>query len=413
MAAAECPLAHPRLIIAFTGVLSKRSELMGIWQQRRVEVDVGSLRYFRDGCAEPRACFGPGDVVGVGCQSPSMVLLRARLAGGDERTYELRAQDDGEMHTWAQVIGLAFGLEAEGALLGTADEQHRQPARRSERGAPGEAVGRVASAASGAAAAVAGLFGRATGKARPRAEGDEKLDNARQLSGRLREQLEQQMEEALTSCDDGKMEALLDAALSRGLPWEKLPGPVHRAARRVAGRNLRSAADSSDPKQLKGALLAARRLHATGVPEFEPAVARYREVQRLPAGWDVARMVEQRRSGARLLAKNDVSSDEALRSLIQFMVDRTFRRVETRDRRGEQMPVQLRVIQVAEVQNEMMASGWTTWSGGRPSARRSPRAPVRRACRASPASARRRRAPWSRLPPWGSCTTRTSPYQRA
>jgi len=99
-------------------------------------------------------------------------------------------------------------------------------------------------------------------------------------------------------------------------------------------------------------LVAAKRLQATDVPEFEPAVGMYKEVRRLPEGWDVAKMLEQRQRGGKLLTKPDVSQNAGLVALVQLMVDRTFRRVYTRDRNGSPVPEQLRVVHVAEVQNE-------------------------------------------------------------
>lgn len=184
---------------------------------------------------------------------------------------------------------------------------------------------------------------------------DRQLDTARRTRAQLSERLEQQMEEALTSCDEGKSEVLLDAALASGVVGESAPAVIRRAARRAAGRTLRDATASGDPKRLKGALLAARRLQATDVPEFEPAVAKYREVRRLPEGWNIAEMIGQRRLGsAKLVMKPDVSSDHALRSLVQLMFDRTLRRVGTRDRAGERLPSRYQVVQVAEVQNESL-----------------------------------------------------------
>jgi len=99
--------------------------------------------------------------------------------------------------------------------------------------------------------------------------------------------------------------------------------------------------------------VAAKRLQATDVPEFEPAITKYKEVRHMPEGWDVAQMVQQRqRGGSKLLTKPDVSQNAALLALVQLMFDRTFRRVYTRDRFGHPVPQQLRVVHVAEVQNE-------------------------------------------------------------
>jgi hypothetical protein len=132
-----------------------------------------------------------------------------------------------------------------------------------------------------------------------------------------------------------------------------MPAVVRRAARRIAGRNLRDATDSGDAKQLKGALVAAKRLQAVDVPEFRPAVERYKEVRRLPEGWNLSQMLAERRAGGgKLIAKADVSHDCALRALVQYLFDATFRSVSTRDRHGQAFPQRLEVVQVQEVQNE-------------------------------------------------------------
>jgi len=96
-------------------------------------------------------------------------------------------------------------------------------------------------------------------------------------------------------------------------------------------------------------------LHAVDVPEFAPAIAKYKEVRCIPEGWDIEKMLAERRAGAgKLLSRPDVSKNHALRALVQLMFDRTLRRVETRDRRGEPMPAYLQVVQVSEVQNAEM-----------------------------------------------------------
>jgi len=213
-------------------------------------------------------------------------------------------------------------------------------------------VASLGSALGHGAGSAAGKLAKVTGTERWL---DGAVETAKRSTARWREQMEHQMEEALTRCDDRKIDMLLDTALERGLANDRLP------ARRAAGRNLRDATASGDPRRLKGALVAAKRLQATDVPEFEPAVSMYKEVRHLPEGWDVAKMVEQRQRGeSKLLVKPDVSGNAALLALVQLMFDRTFRRVYTRDRNGKPVPEQLQVVHVAEVQHEVQWSDYLT-----------------------------------------------------
>merc|ERR1712232_659673 len=104
-----------------------------------------------------------------------------------------------------------------------------------------------------------------------------------------------------------------------GIVGETMPVYVRSAARRTAGRSLKNAIDSKDVKQLKGALVAAQRLQAADVPEFSQAASLYKKLSQLPEGWDIGRMVGERKLGsASLLSKPDVSNDNTLRSLVQL-----------------------------------------------------------------------------------------------
>ena len=46
--------------------------------------------------------------------------------------------------------------------------------------------------------------------------------------------------------------------------------------------------------EVKGALVAARRLDATHLPEFRSLAEKYRALRRLPDGWDVHQMAQER-----------------------------------------------------------------------------------------------------------------------
>ncbi|CAE8612442.1 unnamed protein product, partial [Polarella glacialis] len=340
--------------LPYAGTLEKKSELLGIWQPRQVEVAMGSLRYYKAGYVESRADFGAGDVEDVGEELPSTLLLYAWLENGEKRIYRFRASGTAEMQVWAQLIREAFNLMSPPtASAGSAGPVARAASRTSSwSGASswsGNLLGKVTQGAGIAMGQVSQSAGAAIEKSTWLSE---KLNLAKSTSSQWMDQMGQQMEEALSSCDEGKTEMLLDKVLYTGMTSDMMPSAVRRAARRIASRNLREAMESGDPTRLKGALVAARRLHAADVPEFAPAVQKFRAVQRLPEGWDVGRMVEERRRGAgKLLTRPDVSGDTSLLALVQLMFDRTNRRVTTRDRRGEQIPLRLEVVRVEEVQN--------------------------------------------------------------
>lgn len=336
----------------FHGVLEKRSEMMGLWQARRVELERGKFSYFKDGCEGARATYSRGDVLCVAAQPPSIVVLRCRQAGGDERSYEFRAADQEEMKLWVQRIQAAFDLSStEGRSAGVEIQRSNSETFATVASVAGTLLGAVGVGLYGVAkvAGADGWVDQHTETVKSR------WLEAQRSTARWREQLENQMGEALVSCDEGKTEMLLDTALAYGLTGDTAPSGIRKAARRAAGAALRDATASEDPKQLKGALLAARRLQVVDVPEFAPAVAKFKEVRRMPEGWDVEKMIEERQVGrTQLLARPDVSRNHALRALVQLMFDRTLRRVVTRDRQGgrDAVPVYLQVVQVAEVQHE-------------------------------------------------------------
>lgn len=338
----------PAPLLPQSGTLEKQSQLMGVWQARRVELDKGSFRYFKDGCREARGVLSKKDVQGVEGELPATILIHTYLAGGEDRTFRLRAPGgEDEMRKWVRCLQIAFDLEGGVVHPDPAQVQSRQRGKKSTFGTS------AMSAAVNAVGAAIGQATKATGMTGAEQWVGDKISGAKRAMAQTRENIEEQMEHALTNCDEGTTQTLLDKAFASSLAGDKMPAVVRRAARRVAGRNLRDATESGDPKQLKGALVAAKRLQAVDVPEFKPAVERYKEVRRLPEGWDISQMLAERRAGGgKLLAKADVSHDSALRAFVQYIFDATFRSVTTRDRHGQVFPRRLEVVQVQEVQNE-------------------------------------------------------------
>eukprot|EP00933_Yihiella_yeosuensis_P050933 TRINITY_DN48744_c0_g1_i1.p1 TRINITY_DN48744_c0_g1~~TRINITY_DN48744_c0_g1_i1.p1 ORF type:complete len:627 (-),score=120.81 TRINITY_DN48744_c0_g1_i1:336-2165(-) len=323
--------------ILLEGTLEKCSERLGIWQARHVQVSKQFLRYFKEGCQESRAEFGPGDVEDVGEELPSTVLVVARMDGGEERLYRFKATDADTMKLWVDVIRDAFNLKRGGEVA--------QSKLKMAAAGPGWSLFSKATTSAGYGVQ---KVAKATGS-------EHLLLYARSKSASFLEDIGQKMEDALMSCDEGKTEILLDKALALGMDSQRVPLSVRKAARRIAGRNLKRAVQSGDPTRLKGALVAAKRLHAADVPEFDPAVEMYSRVRRLPKGWDVARMVEEREhGGAKLLVRTDVTNNLPVLNLIQLMFDRTVRRVVTRDRKGGAVPLRYDVVRVQEVQHENM-----------------------------------------------------------
>eukprot|EP00928_Gymnodinium_smaydae_P003838 TRINITY_DN11355_c0_g2_i1.p1 TRINITY_DN11355_c0_g2~~TRINITY_DN11355_c0_g2_i1.p1 ORF type:complete len:528 (-),score=126.58 TRINITY_DN11355_c0_g2_i1:147-1673(-) len=166
-----------------------------------------------------------------------------------------------------------------------------------------------------------------------------------------KQKMTQQMDTALASMDNSRVNSLLDSALAARLLGDKnVPSAVRRAANQVASRQLQEAIDAEDPKRLKGALVAARRLNATGVPEFQAAIAAYQRVKKLPQGWDVSKMVLHR-EGDKMVAKMPVN-DPNVRAKFQQLLDLTHRKVYTRDRQGLPVPERLELVGVSAVTND-------------------------------------------------------------
>jgi len=172
---------------------------------------------------------------------------------------------------------------------------------------------------------------------------------SRELTKDAKAALVRDMDSAMTTNDNNRLNWLLDAALSNRL-WDSNPPQVLvRCAQKVARRQLQDAMDKGDPKLLQGALVSAKRLNATEIPEFEGAVAKYRAIRKFPPGWDVTKMVHQRK-GKTLMAKS-VLEDPATLAKFQNLLELTHRKVYTRDRRKEKVPDRLEVVKVINIEN--------------------------------------------------------------
>jgi hypothetical protein len=196
---------------------------------------------------------------------------------------------------------------------------------------------------SGAAAGAAVAVHKSTGKSH-----EEWLAIAAEKVQPYTDSLNQQLDAALANSDSSRINNVLDSAIAARML--KGGGAVKRQAEAMATRQLKEAIASEDAKQIKGALVAAHRLCATEVPEFSLAIQKYKEVRKLPPGWDVAKMALNR-EGGRMVAKLEVDS-KAVQAKFQRLLDLTFRRVYTRDRLGEPVPEKLELLGVSAVTND-------------------------------------------------------------
>ncbi|CAE8644787.1 unnamed protein product [Polarella glacialis] len=78
----------------------------------------------------------------------------------------------------------------------------------------------------------------------------------------------------------------------------------------------------------------------------------YHAKRALPENWDVELMLRDRR-GSKFVAKCRVE-DKAVLKYFQRLLDSTFRKVVTRDRKGGNMPERLRLVKVTEVANNKL-----------------------------------------------------------
>eukprot|EP00928_Gymnodinium_smaydae_P003165 TRINITY_DN11128_c0_g1_i1.p1 TRINITY_DN11128_c0_g1~~TRINITY_DN11128_c0_g1_i1.p1 ORF type:complete len:837 (-),score=105.36 TRINITY_DN11128_c0_g1_i1:35-2545(-) len=155
---------------------------------------------------------------------------------------------------------------------------------------------------------------------------------------------------ALAVHDNVQVNRLLDNAMTSRLVGEKAPRIITRTAKNVASRQLRDALKSDDSKVIKGALVAAKRLNAATVPEFQQAVDRYKKLKAIPDEWDVKKMLANRKGGT-LFCRTAVL-DPAVLERFQCFLDLTHRKVYTRDRNGEDVPDRLVLASVVEVHND-------------------------------------------------------------
>jgi len=182
---------------------------------------------------------------------------------------------------------------------------------------------------------------------------------------RMQKLLTHQMDEALARHDNHMVNQLLDNAMANHLIGSQAPSIIRSAAQQQARRQLREAIDCEDPKRLKGALVAAKRLNATELPEFEEAVSKYKDLRKLPVGWDVSLMV-LKREGGRMVAKLELE-DPNVRARFQRLLDLTHRKVYTRDRNGDTVPDRLQLLTVSAVTND---ESWAHYVARREAVRR-------------------------------------------
>jgi len=172
---------------------------------------------------------------------------------------------------------------------------------------------------------------------------------ASNVSADVSSRLSRELGAALARDDSRKVNLLVDSALGGALIGKSSPPIIRRAANETAAYQLQEALRADEPKRLKGALVAARRLDATDLPEFHACVRRYHELKRFPDNWDVNKMLHGRR-GDKMVAKQKVS-DPAIVDRFQRLLDSTHRKVYTRDRGGEEIPDRLKLVKVVEVAN--------------------------------------------------------------
>merc|ERR1719410_296537 len=165
----------------------------------------------------------------------------------------------------------------------------------------------------------------------------------------MKTKLNSQVELALSNHDSDRINFLLDSAIAASIIDGANPS-IRQAADGMAEKQLQEAIAAGEPKQLKGALVAAKRLNAVHVPSFTQAVERYREVRKLPQGWDVQQMVLNR-EGNKMVSKLEVSNSES-KEVFQKLLDLTHRKVYTRDRRGDNVPDRLELVRVTAVTND-------------------------------------------------------------
>jgi len=168
------------------------------------------------------------------------------------------------------------------------------------------------------------------------------------------------METALARSDNQQINSLLDSAMAeKMLSSPNTPSIIRQAANQTASKQLRQAmqAEPINVKELKGALVTARRLYATGVPEFAEASAKYKELKRLPPGWDLDSM--KLHVEGNMLARMEMNDPEVMANF-QQLLDATHRKVYTRDRRGGQVPEGFELVSVNGIANADLWAKYVT-----------------------------------------------------
>jgi len=161
---------------------------------------------------------------------------------------------------------------------------------------------------------------------------------------------------ALSCSRDCDVTVRLAMLVSRNAQAADIPG-VRSAAHGIAKEQLIRALVSEDRAQIKGALISAKRLWSTDLPEYKLATQKYCELTKIPDSWDVAKMVEERKQG-KLMTRAEIADPDAV-AIFQRLFDRTVRMKWTRDRRDDPtVPAGYEVVKVMQVENEQ---SWTEY----------------------------------------------------
>lgn len=166
-------------------------------------------------------------------------------------------------------------------------------------------------------------------------------------------QLLKQFEEADGSNDQSVINRLLDYALA--MDAVDVPG-VLMAAHIVAKQQLLRAIETQDIKRVKAALIAAKRLWASEILEYERAVQNCRALTKIPNSWDVTKMAEDRKQG-KPMVRAEITDKESLEVFHKFLAG-TVRVKSTRDRGADKVPIGYELVKVMQVQNE---EAWTDY----------------------------------------------------
>ena len=169
------------------------------------------------------------------------------------------------------------------------------------------------------------------------------------FADQLKNRFHKRLLKAAANSDYDQLNYVLDVACETGM---KQSPEVRDNARALAQTKLQEALDPNCPKRskrLKAALILARRFEATDLVEYAQACQAYRALNEIPSGWNIAEL--QPRRGNVLVGSVELQQDLDLFS-IQQLLDATFRRVYTRDRRGRSVPERLLAQRVIKVRNE-------------------------------------------------------------